>query len=155
MSRLARARRKLRHLHAIKRTARVRRRIAHLVTHIRYLKRLDFNGHPQNITHKLFPVIVLASKLGLVVTATTDGTHTPTSFHYPWNNADGLGHAVDFGLEHPPDQEKLERFQRAALHKFGAAAFLELFGPAWFYVKNGVRFAGPDPDNPNHVHVAR
>lgn len=155
MSRLTRARRKLRHLHALKRTQEVRQRIARLVAHIRYLKRLDFNGHPRNITHKLFPVIVLANQCGLVVTATTDGTHTPTSFHYPSNNPDGLGHAVDFGLELPPDQAALERFQRAALRKFGAAKFVELFGPAYFYVKNGIRYTGPDPDVPNHVHVSR
>lgn len=155
MSRLAKARRKLAHLHAIKRTAAVRHRIARLVAHIRYLKRLDFNGHPENISHKLFPVIVLATKCGLVVTATTDGTHTSSSFHYPSNNSDGLGHAVDFGLAVPPDQAALEHFQAAALKKFGAKAFLELFGPSPYYVKYGALIHGPDPDTPNHVHAAR
>lgn len=155
MSRLAKAQHKLRHLHAIKRTAAVRHRIARLIAHIRYLKRLDFNGHPKNISHKLFPVIVLATKCGLVVTATTDGTHASSSFHYPWNNSDGKGHAADFGLLHPPNQEALEHFQAAVLKKFGAKAFLELFGPSPYYVKNGVLIDGPDPDVPNHVHVAQ
>lgn len=154
MSRLAKARRRLRHLRTLKRTRAIARRIARLVAHIRYLGHLHFDGHPRNITHRLFPVIVLAHECGLIVTATTDGTHTPSSFHYPWNNPDGKGHAVDFGLKHPPDQHLLERFQRRALRKFGAGYFKELFGPAPFYVKNGTRISGPDPDNENHVHAA-
>lgn len=159
MTRLARARRKLRELHAAytaPRPSRVRRRIGRLVAHIRYLRRLHFDGHPRDITHSLYPVIVLAHKCGLIVTATTDGTHTPGSYHYPYNSSDGLGHAVDFGNAVPGTgaaRKRMIRFQSAVSKKYGAKS-LEIFGPGPYYYKNGVRYSGSFPDHQDHVHVA-
>lgn len=161
MRKLARARRKLRRLHAaypnVPRPPGVRDRIARLVAHIRYLRRLHFDGHPRDVSHKLYPIIVLAHRHGLIVTATTDGTHTTSSYHYPYNNADGLGHAIDFGNKVPGTlsaYKRLVKFQLALANKGYGAKALELFGPAPFYYKNGVRYAGPFPDHEDHVHVA-
>ena len=154
MTKLSRARRKLRRLHAAHprtpRPPRLRHRIARLLTHIRYLRRLHFDGLPHNVTHRLFPIIVLAHRHGLRLTATTNGTHTSSSYHYPWNNADGLGHAIDVSGA----RGAMIRFQRAVLHKYGRRHFLELFGPDDFYVQGGARYTGHFPGHSDHVHVA-
>ena len=118
---------------------------------------LHFEGHPKNITHRLFWDIVRAHRHGLIVTATTDGTHSSGSYHYPRNNADGLGHAVDFGNKVPGTaaaRRRMIRFQRAEGAK-GSSKYRELFGPDNWYVKDGVRHSGAFPGHQDHVHVAK
>lgn len=82
---------------------------------------------------------------GLYITATTNGTHAPGSWHYS-------GHAVDFGSN--DSQNRPEKHAQRILHdKFGNR-FLELFGPKPFYVKNGTRYSGVFPGHSDHTHVA-
>lgn len=118
-----------------------------------------FNGHPRNVTLAVRRVIVRGVNHGLVVTATTDGLHSATSFHHT-----KPGKAVDLGVEPKlagtPEARKREvAFQRFLLKRFGARAFLELFGPDnAANVKNGVQFTLPEGaplenQHDNHVHV--
>jgi hypothetical protein len=64
---------------------------------------------------------------GLVVTATTNGTHAPGSFHY-------RKRAVDLGLRGPEvgtarGRRKMEKFQRSEFSKRGRYHHTELIGP--------------------------
>jgi len=113
------------------------------------------DGHPANISDQVKRVIAagykFAAQKGYVctVTATTDGTHAPGS----WHNPTPLGKAVDlifatvgqmeefmaYLVEHSPD---------------GVGDFLELFGPDDWYVKNGSKVAGAFPDHGDHDHIA-
>lgn len=105
-------------------------------------------GLPPNITGLEKEVVAWAvGKFGMVVTATSNGTHATSSFHYyvPCRAVD-LWHS---------SVSTMIAFQRFIYDKLGAAAFVELFGPDGFYVKNGVRIAGYFPDHGDHVHAAR
>lgn len=103
------------------------------------------NGHPGNITDACKAVIVRGVKAGLVVTSTTDLTHSTTSYHY----YKPLGKAVDFG----GPRDKLIVFQRSEAAR-GPLGYNELFGPDNFYIKNGERHSGAFPKHGDHVHVA-
>jgi lysozyme len=128
-----------------------------MAKHYRF-KRSLLNGHPGNINRACKRVIVHAANHGLVVTSTTDGSHSPTSFHFT-----RPGRAVDLG--HGPGvtwEEGTRRkiaFQRWLLGK-GAGRFDELFGPDnAANVKNGQRITlaeGTPLENlhDTHVHVA-
>jgi hypothetical protein len=111
-------------------------------------------GHRPPRSAALLKVIAQASEFGLVVTATTDGTHAATSYHYS-------GHAVDFGvvpgLVGTPEQtRRLKAFQLAMFKQ--APGLLELFGPiADHAVKNGHQTTISGSllqQHLNHVHVA-
>lgn len=126
--------------------------------HFRF-KRSMLNGHPGNVTLAVKRVIVRGTNGGLIVTSTTDGRHAPRSFH-------NSGRAVDLGHARPGTPEaryELVRFQRFLLKRFGAAAFIELFGPDnQSNVKNGGRVALDEGsalenahDNHDHVVPAR
>lgn len=113
------------------------------------------DGHPANIADQVKRFIALAYKWAdendavCTVTATTNGTHAPTSFHYH----KPLGWAVDLIFA---TVDQMERFQEfAAEHTPRSEGdFLELFGPANFYVKDGTRVVGHFPDHGDHVHGA-
>ena len=115
----------------------------------------EFNGHATNVTDLIKEVIVAANKAGLFVTSTTGGGHAATSHHFPQNNADGLGHAVDLA----GTLDEMIAFQKKAAKQFPRA--LELFGPAnspW--IKNGQVTSGAEGtdlenQHDNHVHLAR
>ena len=111
-------------------------------------------GHQPPRAAALWPIIRKAGGYGLVVTATTDGQHAPTSFHYS-------GKAVDFGVVGslagtPEHMRRLKAFQEAMFKE--APHLLELFGPiANHAVKNGrpTTISGPLlQQHLNHVHVA-
>jgi hypothetical protein len=111
-------------------------------------------SHRRPKSAALLKVIAEAAKFGLVVTATTDGQHAPTSFHYS-------GHAVDFGVVGslagtPEHMRRLKAFQLAMFKQ--APHLLELFGPiADHAVKNGRQTTISGPllqQHLNHVHVA-
>jgi hypothetical protein len=110
------------------------------------------DGHPADIDDACKRLVSLAYKFAhqrgyvCTVTATTDGTHAPGS----WHNPTPLGHAIDLIFA---TVAQMEEFQRFLPHN-GAADFLELFGPDGFYVKNGVRVEGHFPDHGDHDHVA-
>lgn len=115
----------------------------------------DFNGHPSNVNPDVKRVIVKAAQYGLVVTSTTDGSsHASTSWHYPQNNPDGLGGAVDLG----GSAQSMLNFQQWCYEN--AHLFRESIGPNNNQmVKNGVRYSLPEGSalenmHDNHNHVA-
>lgn len=113
------------------------------------------NGCPGNITQAAKAAIARGViKFDCTVTATTNGTHTSTSFHYPYNNAshgysDALGHAVDFG----GPWGTYNVFYASEKNR-GCQHYDELFGPGSGYCKSHAAAGGAAPDNPNHVHNA-
>jgi hypothetical protein len=110
-------------------------------------RRLDFNGHPPVKGVKLRAAARVALSVpGVYVTSTTDGQHSPTSYHYS-------GKAIDFGSDDWSNGKESQAQARLA-DQFGDAYFLELFGPADWYVKNGTRYAGTFPGHHDHIHVA-
>lgn len=119
------------------------------------------NQHPGNITPACERYIVRATRAGLIVTSTTDGTHAPGSFHTA--RAGLPGRAVDVGLVPSlvgtgRGLRRMVRFQRReARHP---TRFLELFGPAnSLNVKDGRRISlvegtPLETQHDTHVHGA-
>lgn len=113
------------------------------------------DGHPANIDDACKRLVALAYKFAAergtvcTVTATTDGTHAPNSWHYP----NPLGHAIDLVF---PTVSLMEEFQHFALEHTagGPADFHELFGPDAFYVKEGSIVNSAFPDHGDHDHIA-
>lgn len=114
------------------------------------------NGHSGDVSSACKRLIARGVLAGLVVTSTTGGQHSATSYHYS-------GKAVDLGL--PGDlvgtaegRERLERFQRSEARRPGR--YRELFGPDnGANVKNGQRLTlaeGSDLEeaHDNHIHGA-
>lgn len=113
------------------------------------------DGHPGNVADQVKRFVALAYRFAeergtvCTVTATTDGTHAVNSWHYHHP----LGWAVDLIF---PTVALMEEFQTWVVEKTedGELDWLELFGPANFYVKNGERVPGHFPDHGDHVHGA-
>jgi hypothetical protein len=141
---IAKRKRKAQH-----RLTKVRAKLRHRAEQIRSRLKPQFhpsylNGHPGNISDNTEEVIAYAvGRFHMVVTATTDGTHAPGSWHYE-------GRAVD--LWHSSVSTMIA-FQNFAAGKWPNA--LEIFGPDDFYIKDGRRYAGAFPDHGDHDHVAR
>lgn len=125
--------------------ANLSRTLAHIERLLR-LKKPDFNGHPSNVTRPVQQAIVRGNKAGLLVTSTTDGTHSPGSLHY-------TGRAADFGGY--VQQDKIN-FQNSEWARGGQT---ELIGPT-----NGQTILGGsrttlsegtalEQAHDNHVHV--
>ncbi len=99
--------------------------------------------------HQLAPSLqraaVDAVRMGLTVTSTTGGTHSPTSFHYRHNHADGRGHAIDVA----GDPAKMAAFYRRYVNRGPRELFYDPLGG----VKNGVQI-GPIGGHWDHVHLA-
>lgn len=113
----------------------------------------DFNGHPANVSKACRQFIRRANQAGLYVTATTDGVHSPTSYHY-------RGLAVDVAAPMTADGiVKMRTFQADEVRR-GSVKYNELFGPNnELFVKNGVRYTIREGDplenqHDNHVHGA-
>lgn len=130
---------------------------------------IHFDGHPHNVIRRLRPVIRRAHRAGLIVTATTDGTHAKASWHKILPGRNKLGHAVDFGL---PAQlvgtdvgySRLVRFQHAELRRakrLRYRTYKEILGPDnAACVLAGrpctlVEHSALEDQHDNHVHVAR
>lgn len=117
------------------------------------------DGHPGNIADQVKRFIALAylwaDENGAVctVTSTTGGSHSTSSWHYILLGRNELGFAVDLIFA---TVEQMEEFQHWVVERTGDGAgdWLELFGPAGFYVKNGVRYQGHFPDHGDHLHAA-
>ena len=126
---------------------RAARFLTRLINRLLRRREVDWNGC-EPLTH---PPLVKAARValstpGLYITSTTGGTHSPTSWHYKARAFDGGSNESDEG----PEIEAQERL----LAKFGAGYFAELFGPAGWYVSNGVKYAGTFPGHHDHLHVA-
>lgn len=135
------------HRKAAGKQGRAARFLSKLIARLRRERKVDWNGHPA-LTH---PPLVKATRLaltvpGLYVTATTDGTHSATSWHYK-------ARAFDGGSNGPGETPEIEA-QNRLLAKFGAGYFAELFGPDSWYVKNGTVYEGVFPGHSDHLHVA-
>lgn len=86
----------------------------------------------------------VAQLFGLVVTSTTGGTHATNSYHYQ-------ARAEDLASW---DIRKMKAAQRAIALVIGKRNIKELFGPAAWYIKDGVKIKGAFPDHGDHVHLA-
>jgi hypothetical protein len=105
-------------------------------------RRIDWNGYPPVSNKKVRRAIRYAQrKHGFIITSTTGGVHSPTSWHYHGRAVDGV---CDDMAACQLDLEK----------HFGADYFLELFGPAPRYVKNGYVVNAKFPDHDDHIHFA-
>lgn len=94
-------------------------------------------------------LVVKAAEFGLIVTSTTGGTHSATSFHY-------RRLAIDFGVVAALVGTSEARVREVAFQNWLDKNFprsSEIFGPDGHYIKNGVRYAGMFPDHGDHVHV--
>lgn len=109
------------------------------------------DGHPGNVTNAVKRVIGHAyDRSHLRVSATTDYTHSPTSWHYPDSpqNDGEHGNAVDlYGAL--GDMVGFQDRQRSR-----PIYFHECFGPDGFYIKEGVVYEGAFPDHGDHDHIA-
>lgn len=108
--------------------------------------RIDWNGHPKvgRPFSRLRRGIRVAQRNGMVITSTTGGVHTPTSYHYS-------GRAVDLASG---SVTEMKRAQRAIARRLGKRNIAELFGPCKWYVKNGQTVQGAFPDHGDHIHLA-
>lgn len=111
-------------------------------------RKINWSGCPSLTYEPLLKTVRLALNVadGLYITATTNGTHSPTSWHYS-------GHAVDFGSNGSRGESPEMEAQQALLDQFGAGYFAELFGPCRWYVKNGIVYSGTFPGHGDHLHV--
>jgi len=117
------------------------------------------DGHPGDVADQVKRFIALAYKFAdekgyvCTVTSTTGGGHATLSWHYILAGRNALGYAVDLIFA---TAEQMAEFQSWVIEhsEDGVGDWLELFGPAAFYVKNGVRFAGHFPDHGDHIHGA-
>lgn len=115
-------------------------------------------AHPANVSNPCKRVIMraLAFDPWLVVTSTSDGSHSPGSYHFKVPCA-----AVDIGHRAgcPNPRERKIAFQRAELAR-GASHYLELIGPDdKACVKNGVRYtlergSRLERGHETHVHIS-
>jgi hypothetical protein len=112
--------------------------------------RLDFepwmlNGCPNIDNDKLKQVIAyVVVACDQYITATTNGTHAPGSFHY-------IDEAVDWGAG------SVSSMQTAAVKTrghFGREHFLEFFSPCNWWIKYGVEYPGYFPGHGDHGHTA-
>lgn len=107
------------------------------------------NGHSGNIDESLKPVIAfLVVECNQTITSTTGGSHSSTSYHYPYNNSDNEGHAIDSA---GPD---MCGAQKASTARFGNG-WLELYGPCPWYIKHGTVYDGYFPAHGDHCHHAK
>lgn len=129
---------------------------AKLTAAIKARTKPDWNGHAPVLGSVGAELVLAATAHGLVVTATTDGTHATNSYHYQRR-------AIDFGVigSLVGTQEawnRLVAFQRWVAERHPGAA--ELFGPQNdCCIKNGQRITigeGTDLEqaHDNHDHVA-
>ena len=107
------------------------------------------NGHSGNISDGTKAVVAYAVVAkGATVTDTYDYCcHASSSYHYPRNNPDAKGHAVDLV---PATCDLMTSIR----DRFGAGYFKELFGPCPFYYKFGVQYPGMFPGHGTHTHAA-
>lgn len=77
------------------------------------------NGHPTNVSRGTRRFIMRAVAAGLHITATSNGRHSQSSFHYyvPVGAADAVG-----------TYEQMVKFQRRE-HRYHGRRYRELFGP--------------------------
>lgn len=129
------------------RHGRAMRFLSKLIARISREQKVNWSGKPPLTYQPLVKAARTAlSVSGLYITSTTGGTHAPTSWHY-------FGHAFDAGSD-ATDEGPEKAAQQKLLDTYGAGYFAELFGPADWYVKNGIKYTGTFPGHDDHLHVA-
>lgn len=109
---------------------------------------IDWNGLPHLTYAPLLKCLKTALTVpGLFLTATTNGVHSSTSWHYK-------ARAFDGGSDGSHGETPEMKAQQLLLDKYGKESFMELFGPLNWYVKNGVIYPGTFPGHGDHLHVA-
>lgn len=102
------------------------------------------NGCPEIDNDRLKAVIAFVVVVcDQYVTATTNGTHAPGSFHY-------VEKAADWGAG------SVSSMQAAAIktrEHFGRDYFLEFFSPCPWWIKYGVEYPGYFPGHGDHGHT--
>jgi hypothetical protein len=109
---------------------------AELIAQIPFYRELD---------PKLQRAAKIAVRMGLTVTSTTHGGHSPGSHHFPHNNPDGQGHAIDVAVPGSARFEpKLARFVRR----------MARMNPTELFYDHLRGFPSPGRDHFDHAHVA-
>jgi hypothetical protein len=109
------------------------------------------NGRPGNVTQSVKNEIAVAVVFyKQTVTSTSTGGHTPSSYHFPWNNPHGNGgRAFDCAASWNAMRVYNEHGRRTA------SKYAEFFGPPnTQFVKQGRIYRGAIPNHYNHNHVA-
>jgi hypothetical protein len=124
-----------------------------------------WNGHPALSSRRLRRTVIRANKRGLVVTATSDGVHSATSYH-------SQRRAVDLGFSAHDLREKSAGQRRRIMVEFQKSEYRRARTIGWFTYREII---GPDNTynvlrssptslaegtsleqmHDNHVHVAR
>lgn len=111
----------------------------------------DWNGCTPVLGAMGEAIVKQANAMGLVVTSTNGGTHSPGSYHY--SNL-----AIDFGVAGALIGTAEARTREIAFQNWLDKAYphsAEIFGPDSHYIKNGQRYGGMFPAHGDHVHVGR
>lgn len=90
--------------------------------------------------------MALAQQMGLTITSTTGGGHTPTSWHYK-------GRAFDASNGSSPTPQ-MRAFALAVARRWGSSALEMFYDPLGWYIKNGAKVSGSIGGHSDHVHVA-
>lgn len=112
------------------------------------------NGRPGNVSAGIKAAIARGVAHDLYVTSTSTGGHASSSWHFPWNNRDGLGHGVDMAGAY----NDMVAWQNSELAR--GEDLLELIGPDNdACAKNGSRYTlgegtALETAHDNHVHRA-
>jgi hypothetical protein len=112
--------------------------------------RLDFepwmlNGCPSTNNENLKEVIAYVVVVcGQYITATSNGGHTPGSYHY-------RDEAVDWGAGSVSSMQTAAAKTR---EHFGRGHFIEFFSPCPWWIKYGTEYAGYFPGHGDHGHTA-
>jgi hypothetical protein len=103
------------------------------------------NGCPDVHNERLKEVIAFVVVVcGQYITATTNGTHTPTSYHYSERAADWGDHTVS----------SMQDAANKTREHFGDGFFLEFFSPCPWWIKYGADYPGYFPGHGDHGHTA-
>lgn len=145
-----------------RRRAKLKGVLLHIVERLRFWRnrreklenrRPDFNGHPPLQNKSIRAFVVRANKRGGYVTATSDGTHSSTSWHYKLK-------AVDVGWVYA-EWGVMEDFQEDEYRRgLNDPSVYELFGPdntANLKYGQGVGLSegsSLEEAHDNHVHYA-
>lgn len=141
---LAKKTKKRGHRRAVKAHTRAIKKLKRLIKRAR---RINWNGNQPVPGRELRDAARVAlSVQGTYITSTTGGVHSPTSYHYQ-------SRAIDFGSDDWSNRKEAQA-QARLVDEFGDRYFTELFGPANWYIKNGVRYPGTFPGHHDHLHVA-
>lgn len=101
------------------------------------------HGLPANLSEPMKEVVAyVVVEESQTITATSNGVHSPTSYHYytPIRAIDWAG-------------ANMCAVQTRVYERFRSKGFRELFGPCAWYIKNNGRYGGMFPAHGDHGHT--